>query len=261
MPARGSDDAWAKSKAQEILDGYFETGPLSPSRLEVYTVSFTVLEDTLSQWRGYGSDGASLCFNLQHVRPPAKSGYLVSFAPCVYEEDEKRALVASALRHFVSKAFALYRATADPGFAAQRLRAWSQLTPPEQAAQGSIHAWNGRYLHGELQGEYILTAANLLRVATLCKNRAFHEEQEWRLMLPVLRDQRLESTTRSYRKRNGEKVPYITTSLFAVDSRLPLTRVVVSPGGDVAARRDAIEGSLGNATYSTPVEFSKVPSG
>src|SRR5207249_4962114 len=137
--------------------------------LELYTVSFTVLEDTLSQWRGYGADGVSLCFDLQQVRPPAELGSLVSFAPCIYEEEAKRALVAAALQGFVSKALTLYRATGNLGWAAQRLRAWNQLNPNEQADQNSIHAWNEKYLKEELHRQYVLTAADLLRVGGLCK--------------------------------------------------------------------------------------------
>jgi hypothetical protein len=259
MPSREVEETWAKTNAQQVLDGYFETGPLSPSRLELYTVSFTVLEDTLSQWRGYGSDGVSLCFDLQQIRPPAEIGNLVSFAPCVYEEQEKRVLVASALQGFVSKALTLYRATGDLGWAAQRLRAWDQLTPHEQAEQNSVNAWNEKHLKEELHRQYVLTAADLLRVAALCKDRTFHEEQEWRLMLPVHRDRPLQYTTRSYRTRNHEQVPYITTSLFARQARLPLTRVIVGPGGDVAARREAVDVSLRRAHYVVPVESSKVP--
>ena len=259
MPACEIEATWVKHKAQQLVDAYFEVGPLSPSRLELYTVSFTVLEDTLSQWRGYGSDGVSLCFNLQHIRPPVQVDTLVSFAPCIYEEPEKRALVTSALHRFVSKALTLYRATGDLEWAAQRLRAWNQLTAQEQAVQNSLNAWNEKYLKDELHAQYVLTAADLLRVAALCKDHAFHEEQEWRLMLPVLRDRPLQNTTRSYRTRNNEQVPYITTSLFAEASLLPLTRVVLGPGGDVAARREAIEVSLRNANYAIRVECSKVP--
>jgi hypothetical protein len=259
MPSCGVEEIWAKAKAQEVLDDYFEIGPLSPSRLELYTVSFTVLEDTLSQWRGYGIDGVSLCFDLQQIRPPEEIASLVSFAPCIYEEQEKRALVACALQGFVSKVLTLYRATGDLGWAAQRLRAWNQLTLHEQAAQVSLNAWNEKYLKEELHRQYVLTAADLLRVAALCKDRTFHEEQEWRLMLPVHRDRPLQYTARSYRTRNDEEVPYITTSLFAGQVRLPLTRVVVGPGGDVATRREAIEDGLRLADYVIPVDSSKVP--
>lgn len=259
MPACDSEEAWVKTKAQQVLDGYFEIGPLSPSRLELYSVSFTVLEDTLSQWRGYGNDGVSLCFDLQHIRPPAELGSLVSFAPCIYQEHEKRTLVASALQGFVSKALILFRATGDPGWVAQRLQAWTQLTSDEQAAQNSFNVWNEKYLQSELHTQYVLTAADLLRVAGLCKDHTFHEEQEWRLMLPVQTDKPLQYTARLYRARNDEQVPYITTSLFARQARLPLTRVFVGPGGDVATRREAIEFILRNANIVVPVESSKVP--
>jgi hypothetical protein len=257
MPALETEDAWVKSKALELIESYFEVGPLSPSRLELYTVSFTVLEDTLSQWRAYGRDGVSLCFDLRHIRPPVDIESLVSFAPCIYEEDQKRALVTSALRHFISKALMLYKATGDLGWAAQRLHEWNQLTPHERAAQDSLNAWNEKYLKEELKRHTVLAATDLLRVAALCKDRAFHEEQEWRLMLPVLKGRPLQNTTRSYRTRNGEQVPYITTSLFS--GELPLKRVLVGPGGDVAARRDAIEVSLTKANYSIAIESSKVP--
>jgi hypothetical protein len=259
MPAQDLDDVWVKERTQQLVDAYFEVGPLSPSKLEMYIVSFTVLEDGLSQWRGYGSDGVSLCFDLQHIRPPVDLGSLVSFAPCVYEDHEKRELVATALNGFVSKALRLYRASGNLGWAAERLRAWNRLTPKEKADHKSLDEWNSNYFKEELHREFVSTAANLMRAASLCKNRSFWQEREWRLMLPVLKGKSLQTTTRSFRTQNGEQVPYITTTLFRESSGMPLTRVIVGPGGNVEARQRQVKGVLETAKCRVPVEPSKVP--
>src|SRR5271165_3317593 len=78
----------------------FRSGPLANS--QVFVASFSAAEDQLGQWRGYshGSIGVSLGFDLRPLRPPIDADTLVSFAPCVYDSDEKEALVSHALHHF-----------------------------------------------------------------------------------------------------------------------------------------------------------------
>ena len=108
LPEDG-DNMRVKAAARDLIGNWFETGALSPARLEVYAASFTVLDDAPSQWSGYGDSGKgfSLGFDLRQSRPPSESGYLVAFAPCVYEESEKRRMISSALNHFVSGTLSL----------------------------------------------------------------------------------------------------------------------------------------------------------
>ena len=75
------------------------------SDLLIFVACFSASEDQLSQWRGYsnGSSGVSLAFQLSALRPPGGRGILASFAPCVYDPAEKKALLSDALSHFMKE--------------------------------------------------------------------------------------------------------------------------------------------------------------
>ncbi|MGA2688333.1 MAG: DUF2971 domain-containing protein [Candidatus Korobacteraceae bacterium] len=189
--AENGDNAWANAKARDLISKWFDTGVLSPARLEVYVASFTALDDTLSQWRGYGDSGKgfSLGFDLRHLRPRSESGSLAAFAPCVYEESEKQRLISSALHHFVSGALSLWGKVNSPVWVSERLVEWNVVHPLIHGAyRAEFMDWNDKYLHEELLKHALKTAGNLSSMAALCKHRSFYEEKEWRLVLPVEKD-------------------------------------------------------------------------
>jgi hypothetical protein len=101
----GANHFPAREYSRKAVDLAFDSGNLSPDRLQVFVASFSEAEDQLSQWRGYsqGSSGVSLSFNLTTLRPPAHIDTLVTFAPCIYKPEEKKAILRGALASFVER--------------------------------------------------------------------------------------------------------------------------------------------------------------
>jgi hypothetical protein len=262
LPEDG-DNVRVKKAARDLIDKWFETGALSPARLEVYAASFTVLDDAPSQWRGYGDSGRgfSLGFDLRQSRPPSDSGYLVVFAPCVYEESEKRRLISAALNHFVSGTLSLWRKVDSPAWVRQRMIEWEAMHPVVHGAyRQDFMNWNKQYLHEELQKHTIRTAANLLSMAALCKRQSFREEQEWRLVLPVEKDRNLRTAARQTRMNGPKVIPYLTTTLPpGVEAKLPLEEVVRGPCNKSTDVKDCAAHLLCANGYSASIRDSEIP--
>src|ERR1700722_11662622 len=206
------DNARVKAEARNLIDKWFDIGVLSPNRLEVYVASFTVLNNTLSQWWRYGDSGKgfSLGFDLRQSRPPSDSGYLAAFAPCVYEEPEKRRLISAALHNFVSGTLSLWRKVASPVWVSERMAQYGVMHPVAHGAyRENFMDWNKEYIDGELRRHALKTAANLLSMAALCKHHSYYEEKEWRLVLPVEKDRKLRTALRQTRMKGSTVIPYL----------------------------------------------------
>jgi hypothetical protein len=180
-------------------------GPLQLSQLQVFVASFTAMEDQLSQWRGYsyGTSGASLALDLADQLNDIRSdSTLSSFAPCIYDSDQKNILIRYALHHLRDE-FAI---------------AWGK------------HISELRFFTNEEISETFREAASkmfidLFRIAALVKNPSFAEEQEWRLVIPFL----LKDGKPRFRATRTTLVPYIAHP-FAPE--LPLIDLILGPGSD-----------------------------
>jgi hypothetical protein len=110
------ENGWPLQKnLRQIISLIFEQGALSPDSLEIYTASFSAAEDQLGQWRGYsrGSSGMSLGLDLRSLRPSPGVKTLVTFAPCVYKDKEKKELLAYALYKFAHDLSSLWQQAGD----------------------------------------------------------------------------------------------------------------------------------------------------
>ncbi len=85
----------AREHVRKAIDIAFGTGYLHEDRLRVMVASFSEEGDQLSQWKGYANDsrGVSIGLDLRGIRPPSNIGTAVVFAPCLYTDKEKRALL------------------------------------------------------------------------------------------------------------------------------------------------------------------------
>jgi hypothetical protein len=100
-----------KENLQSSVSRLFGSGALSFQNLQVFTASFSLAEDQLSQWRGYsgGSSGFSLGLDLRKLRPPSNLGTLVTFAPCVYSEQKKIELITHVLHKSAQDASSIWK--------------------------------------------------------------------------------------------------------------------------------------------------------
>jgi hypothetical protein len=241
------DDDLLKTYLPEIVLGLFQDGGvLSHQKLNVFTASFTLLEDRLSQWRSYskGSSGVSLGFDLRAFRPPEDSGTLATFAPCVYDDYAKRDLIQQTISEFAENALALSQSVTDPAVIMKSLLELQRTNPGliYEEAEKKYLVIQQKQIQKQLDEAQTLIAGKILRLAALLKHSAFDEEHEWRFALPTLTNRPPTQDTIRFRSRHNTLVPYIPFRIFGMLGEaevLPLTDVIIGPGADFDIAIDA----------------------
>lgn len=221
----------SKSVLESGIKVIFDHGGLQLA--QVFVASFSASEDQLGQWRGYahGSTGVSLGFDLSSFRPPAGVDTGVSFAPCVYQAADKKALVLHGLHHFKDEVSAYRRRAYAAALKADSTKAASvdkdKVASEYLAANPDDKDPQSRFTQAVSKAGW-----DFLRIASLLKHSSFEEEREWRLVLPILMDV-TETMTNPPRFRAGRSslVPYIAHSFLKTIS-FPLVDVILGPGSD-----------------------------
>ena len=262
----GDDDS-LKEFLPEILKGFFEDGVLSPKKLNIFTASFTVNGDQLSQWRGYsnGSSGVSLGFDLRSFRPAPDLGTMVQFAPCVYQDGAKFELMREAISGFVDAAQALSKRVIDKdqvrASIEETMRSHPEMSFVEAArlSQEMLASQIVREINEAASG----MAADLLRLAGLLKHHSFEEEKEWRFVLPVTLSRLPTQNPIKYRHRTNTLIPYQEFPLSAQHGDnivLPLTDVILGPGSEETTAIDAARAFLeSEGVRNVDLRYSEIP--
>jgi len=249
--------ARAKQAGLEMLVHAFDEGVLSPSKTEVFVASFSSAEDLKSQWMEYadGGRGISIAFDLRAIRPPQEFGYAVTFAPCVYFEVERKTLLEAALSHFINMIARLYRDTASKQWARQQLRDWRRVDNIYglKFDRAAFDAEMQKRFDEKLHTALARTSFDLLRLASHCKDQAFHQECEWRLSLPHSKSKPLIQNKVLYRG-NKQSIPYLAHNLF--QKKLPITHVLAGP---LCQDMTSIQGLLDRYGYQAAVTKSAIP--
>jgi hypothetical protein len=249
----------ARDYLEMAIGAAFDTGLPHPNRLQVFVASFSAAEDQLSQWRGYsqGSSGVSLAFQLGTLRPSTGSGTLACFAPCVYRLADKKELLSRALSHFMKEAQAHW----DAAFEGldRYIRTSSHPSGPDEKSEIIAKVTNVPGFRDRLTAAMVKTKTDLLRVAALLKDESFHEEEEWRLVLPMLVGKEELQNPPRFRTGNTTLVPYIAFPLASDPSTvLPLVDVILGPGSHPSAVQAATAFLESEGISIVPRE-SKVP--
>jgi len=209
----------------------FESGPLTD--MQVFVASFSASEDQLGQWRGYshGSSGVSLAFDLGSFRPPAGSDTLVSFAPCVYEPHKKEELLMYALHHFMDE-ISWYRKRVYKAATALN-EASLKSKDKEKIVQDFLEANPlKKEPDKDFRAAVLKMRIDCLRIAALLKHSAFEEENEWRLVLPVMLERPAPmSNPPQFRIGKTALIPYIAHP-FSAKVPFPLVDIILGPGSD-----------------------------
>jgi hypothetical protein len=249
--------ARAKQAALETLAHAFDQGPLSPSKTEIFVASFCAAEDLKSQWMEYADAGrgVSLSFDLRHVRPPAGLGSAVTFAPCLYQTNDKEAMLDDAMATWKNTIAELHEKTQSKAWAGALLRDWSLVDRiyGTQFDKSALIKSNDIRFHSQLHDSLTRTSFDLLRIASHCKNEAFHQEAEWRLSLPHTKGAPMKHEEILHRGPNAT-IPYLAHNLFS--ERLPIVRVKVGPMNENV---EAVKAALKKYGYDVPVTKSAVP--
>jgi len=234
----------------------FDSGPLT--RMQVFVASFTAAEDQLGQWRGYsqGSSGVSLAFDPKSFRPPAGIGTLASFAPCVYDPVKKRELLLDAIHHFKEEVRSYHK---DIFEAACELYPEKRASNKEEVVKEFLEANpSKKKTFEELAAAVTNTRVDFLRIAALLKDSSFEEENEWRLVLPMLIDQATPpKNPPRFRVGKTTLIPYIAHP-FSAAGPLPIVDIILGPGSDENSVF-AAERFLKSAGLSLTPRLSKVP--
>lgn len=208
----------------------FESGPLTD--MQVFVASFSASEDQLGQWRGYshGSSGVSLAFDLRSFRP-AGSDTLVSFAPCVYEPHKKEELIMYALRHFMNEVSSYQKRVYEAAIALDE--ASQKSKDKEKVVQDFLEANPLKKESDKHFRDAVLKMRiDCLRIAALLKHSAFEEENEWRLVLPVmLKPPTPMNNPPQFRIGKTTLVPYIAHP-FSAKVPFPLIDIILGPGSN-----------------------------
>jgi hypothetical protein len=193
------------------------------------------------------------------LRPDQSLGSLVSFAPCVYATDKKKALAASILSPLISKISNLWERVGDRAWIRERFIEIQASMDAEEILGSTGRTVLESYLNQELHEYYFWAAADMLRLAALCKHSSFFEEEEWRLALPTSPERPLMKVDRLFRLRNGTEVPYIAFDLTdSFTGRMPLTAIVIGPGNSSGVK-DSVLHLLESNGYAVPVRESLIP--
>lgn len=151
----------------------------------LFASSFRANGNLLSQWRGYSriGKGVSLGFNPRFILECAQKQSF-QIGKCIYDREEQRQLINQVIDSVEDLA-----KTNDETLGAQQ--------------------------HGDRDGSYHCIfqkiESDLLRIAAILKHPSFKEEEEWRIVSPVITDYLKEPVL--FREGTSMLVPYIEFNL------------------------------------------------
>ncbi len=159
----------------------------------LFGASFRANGNLLSQWRGYSTHGkgVSIGFSSEQVlRAAQQQNFQVG--RCLYDPDAQRRLIAEV----IDAVEALAATNKDNGASYQDL--------------------------------FTSIEVDLLRIAAILKHPSFQEEDEWRIVSPVVTDY-LHSPVK-FRQGAYMLVPYLEFRLYPLaESRLPVEHIFLGP--------------------------------
>jgi hypothetical protein len=167
----------------------------------LFAASFRANGNLLSQWRGYSAlgKGVSIGFNPEYLSACATSQSF-QLGKCVYDPDTQEALIKKVIASVECLAEE-YGENLD-----------ESKRPPLQSYFDIFER----------------VESDLLRIAALLKHPSFQEEEEWRIVSPVLVD--YVSTPVKFREGTSMLVPYLEFKLgIGNNDPIELEQVVLGP--------------------------------
>lgn len=244
---------FAKRIASNLYDSdYFEVfGWELRTRLEslsaddLYVASFSETPDLLSQWRGYCPSGSGYClgFDFHAVKVFCEAnGFRLE--KCIYGHEEQVGAIVELASGCIS-AFPIPPLMQED---------FQELSSKERVSFVMDYR---AYIHGEAsaaaKSAIDAFCRELLRLAPLFKNKGFHEEAEWRIIV--------QNPTCSTRFRPGPSyvIPYVELDML-VDRASALKTVVVGPNPNQDRSGKAVKMMLTSMGYlDTAVTHSDIP--
>lgn len=198
----------------------------------LFGASFRSHGNLLSQWRGYSTmgKGASLGFEASYItRCAAQQGFRLG--RCVYDHREQGRLIGQILD-------AVEALAGDPAASSA-------------AAGGYDHAVHQLFQHLE---------TDMLRIAAILKHPSFEEEQEWRLVSPVVSDYMAAPVY--FREGRSMLVPYMKFSLLeSRASQIELDHVYLGPTPNISLSMNSMKMCLAKSGIRPRrgIEYCQIP--
>ncbi len=167
----------------------------------LFAASFRSNGNLLSQWRGYSSlgKGVSIGFDPDHL---LKCAQRQSFqvGRCIYEPEEQNSLIKQVV----------------------------DVVEVLAAEYGRAFDESGRQSSQFYHSVFEKIESDLLRIAAILKHPSFQEEDEWRIVSPVLTD--YVNSPVLFREGTSMLVPYIEFSLLCEKyGKIPLKHIFLGP--------------------------------
>jgi hypothetical protein len=167
----------------------------------LFAASFRANGNLLSQWRGYSAlgKGVSIGFNPQYLLACADKQSF-QLGKCVYEPSTQQALIRQIIKSVETLADEFGENTDET------------LRNPSESYYDIFER----------------VESDLLRIAAILKHPSFREEEEWRIVSPVLLD--YVATLVKFREGTSMLVPYLEFQLgLGNDGPIELEQVVLGP--------------------------------
>lgn len=194
---------------------------------KMFVASFTENGNLLSQWRGYCpyGKGISIGFSPDKISE-IMQGASYTLGKCIYDASQQSTIVGSIIGGVVEEAF-------------------------RQGPSADFHESQSYYgVFGELEPA-------ILRIAILIKNVAFVEEQEWRLISPIIDNYREASI--SYREGTSMLIPYMNLPIRLGQDKDDIDLVIIGPTPTPKLAIDSLVNYLGDHLRTVKVMNSQSP--
>jgi hypothetical protein len=179
----------------------------------LFAASFRSNGNLLSQWRGYSrvGKGVSLGFNPDFILECAEK-QTFQIGKCIYNRGEQRKLISQVIDSV--------EALADKGDD-------NRDNHPRGGSDRSYHD-----IFQEIESD-------LLRIAAILKHPSFREEEEWRIISPVITDYRKETVL--FREGTSMLVPYIEFNLATQNnSSIALEHLFLGPTPNITISMNSL---------------------
>ena len=178
----------------------------------LFSASFRSNGNLLSQWRGYSSHGkgVSVGFDPRQILALAQQQSF-QVGRCVYDPEAQSALISQVVDAVEAVAEA-------EGECTDQLR-----RPPEQSYYDSFEK----------------VESDLLRIAAILKHPSFQEEEEWRIVSPVLSD--LAQAPIRFREGTSMIIPYLEFGLAAPEAPLEFEHLFLGPSPNISISMNSLE--------------------
>ncbi len=235
LPLEDANPAVVRPLVIGTFEQILTEGLLSPKNLSLFTASFTLHGDQLSQWRGYskGSTGVSIGFDFGDVRKFTAPTSPVIFAPCVYSDVAKDRLLRDLITSYLKPTLKCAMEIADMPTVLRNIDELAKAQPNRPSGEIKTEYLDRALSRARDQVPKTVTelALKLLHVVALLKHSAFEEEQEWRYVFPVFAKMPHPPEQR-FRAKSSTLVPYLDFPLVGTDNAFRLKEVILGPGSE-----------------------------